>query len=139
MIFSKSLRLCKVPLITLLPLDVCIYSGRLKQPSTSILTISILFSMLDYFTIFSIFWEEIRLTILSRDWSCFYNCEFISSIERTGEVCFLSVDFNILARRSTISVCLFFILELNGILSSLPLNFVDHILCLANISRVFLI
>lgn len=125
--------------MTLLPLEVCIWSGKLKFPSTRILTISILFSTLDYFTIFSIFWEEMRFTILSRDWSYLSSCAAISIDVRMGLVCFFRVDLRILALRSTISVCLFLMRKLSGIFSSLPLNLVDQILCLANISRECLI
>lgn len=115
------------------PLDVNICSGKLKVPSTKMLTMSILFSMFDYFTIFSIFQLEIRLTIFSLEALDLSSCTCISSVV---SFCFLRVDLRILVLRSTISKCLFKILWTRGILSSLLLSFVDHILCLANISKL---
>ena len=137
MIFSKSLRLWSVPLMCYFPLDVSIWSGSVKLPSTKILTISIWFSIFDYLTIFSIFWLEILVTIFSRVTSYFSRYCYIYS-EEHWPFCFLYWLFNILLRLSTISLCLVFILFLIGTFSSSPVNLFDQILCFVNFSRVYL-
>ena len=65
-IFSNSFKLDRVPWMLFFPPEVYMNIGRVYDPSTKILTISIWFSMLLYLTIFSIFYEEILFTILSR-------------------------------------------------------------------------
>ena len=100
------------------------------------LTISILFSTFDYLTIFSIFWLDILLTIFSLDSSYSFNLAAISSGLFFN---FFKLDLSILDLLSTISWWRLEIRYTKGNLSSLLLSLFDQILCLANISRLYLI
>ena len=133
-IFSKTFRDWSVPLINFLPVEVCRWLGRVKLPSISTLTMSIWFSMFDCLTIFSIFYDDIRLTILSLALSCWLITSKMASLVIFGSAFFI-VDLKILDRRSTISWCLNLSLLTRENESSTLLNLLDHILCLTKVSR----
>ena len=94
--------------------------------------------MFDCLTIFSIFYEDMRLTILSLAASYELIASSIWSLVTLGSAFFI-VDLNIFDRRSTISWCLSFSLFTNEKESSILLNLFDHILCLTKVSRTYFI
>lgn len=137
-IFSKIFKLESVPLITVLPPETCKNIGRLYEPSTSILTMSIWFSTLLYFTIFSIFWDWILLMIFSLlvSWVLSSSC---ISYDVILALFFLSIVVSILVLLSTISLCLILILEFKVACFWSELSLLDQMECMANLSRVTLI
>lgn len=137
-IFSKTFKLWRVPLISFLPVDVYKWFGRVKLPSMRTLTISIWFSIFDCFTIFSIFYDEILLTILSLAMSFCLITSRIASLVMLAS-CFFIVDRRILDLRSTISWCLNLSLLTNENESSILVNLFDHILCRTNVSSTYFI
>jgi hypothetical protein len=137
-ILSNTLRLCSVPLISFLPVDVYKWFGRVKLPSINTFTISIWFSWFDCFTIFSIFYEEIRLTTLFLACSYFSKYWIISSFV-IFEFYLRKVDLRIRVLLSTISLWRKCNLLVSGSVSWLVLNLLVHILCLVNVSKTIFI
>lgn len=101
------------------------------------LTISIWFSTLLCFTIFSIFCDYILLMIFSRLLSWLVSSSRIS-FWVTSLFVFLRRVVNILVLLSTISLCLRTIRFEIDIDFCYEFSFVDHIVCMANFSRVYL-
>lgn len=91
--------------------------------------------MLLCFTIFSIFWEEIRVIILSL-FLFYVVSSVIIAVGVTSELAFLSAPVRIFALRSTISLCLSEILSAIEAALWALFNFEDQILCSTNFSRV---